>query len=56
MDDEELDHYWIEGYNAGYRRAIEFVKKEVEQGHPHKDIDLFLEWLVRGMFNDWAES
>ena len=31
MDYEELDHYWREGYNAGYRRAVEFVKKSIEK-------------------------
>lgn len=56
MDYEELDNYWIEGYNAGYRRAIEYVKNEIEKGDPHKDIDKFLANLVNRMFEDWVDD
>lgn len=54
MDYEELDHYWIEGYNAGYRRAIEWVKRQ--SGHGDVDLDRFLEELVEEMMNDWSNS
>ena len=44
MDYEELDHYWIEGYNAGYRRAIKWVRE-----YPEMDTSK----LVEKMMNDW---
>lgn len=47
VDYEELDHYWTEGYNAGYRRAIEWVKE-----HPEKDMSK----LVEKMMSDWHDS
>lgn len=54
MDYEELDHYWREGYNAGYRRAIERVKRQSDHGDV--DLDRFLEELVEEMINDWYNS
>lgn len=51
MDYEELDNYWREGYNTGYRRAIEVVKKQ--SGHGDVDLDRFLEELVEEMMKDW---
>ena len=47
MDGEELDHYWVEGYNAGYRRAIERVKEYTEMDTSK---------LVEKMMNDWYNS
>lgn len=47
MDYEELDHYWREGYNAGYRRAVEFVKKSIEKGELSSDT------IVEKMMKDW---
>lgn len=47
MDYEELDHYWTEGYNAGLRRAIEWVK-----GCPEMDTSK----LVEKMMSDWYNS
>lgn len=44
MDYEEMDHYWREGYNAGYRRAVEFVKKSIE--NPDN--------IVEQMMKDWC--
>lgn len=40
------------GYNAGYRRAIEVVKKQ--SGHGDVDLDRFLEELVEEMMKDWS--
>ena len=54
MDYEELDNYWREGYNAGYRRAIEWVKEQSGQGDV--DLDRFLEELVERMMKDWYTS
>ena len=47
MDYEELDHYWREGYNAGYRRAVEFVKKSIEKSELSSDT------IVEKMMKDW---
>lgn len=44
---EELDYYWIEGYNAGYRRAIEWVKE-------YSEVDTSK--LVEKMMKDWHDS
>lgn len=44
VDYEEPDHSWIEGYNAGYRRAIEWIKE-----YPEMDTSK----LVKKMMNDW---
>ena len=48
MDHEELDHYWREGYNAGYRRSIEFVKKLIEKDELDSDT------VVEKMMKDWS--
>lgn len=56
MNDDEVEALWEEGFNSGYRRALEFVKEEIREGDPHKDIDLFLAWLVQGMIEDWSNS
>lgn len=47
MDYKKPDRYWLEGYNAGYRRAIERVKE-----YPEMDTSK----LVEKMMNDWYSS
>lgn len=54
MDNKELHNLWLEGYNDGFRRAIEFVKKQ--SGHGDVELDRFLEELVEEMMNDWYKS
>lgn len=54
MDNKELHNLWLEGYNDGFRRAIEFVKKQ--SGHGDVELDRFLEELVEDMMNDWHSS
>lgn len=56
MDGEELDAIWVQGYSQGYSRAVDFVKREIEEGDPHKNIDSFLAWLVEGMIDDWSSN
>lgn len=45
---------WSEGYNAGYRRAVELVKKQSGQGDA--ELDRFLEELIEDMMSDWYNS
>lgn len=47
LEDEELDRYWLEGYNAGYRRAIEWIKE-----YPEMDTSK----LVEKMMSDWQSQ
>lgn len=47
MDYKDLEYQWIEGYNAGYRRAIELVKE-----YPEMDTSK----LVEKMMKDWYNS
>ena len=47
MDPEEVDHLQSEAFNAGYRRAIEFVKKSIEKGELNSDT------IVEKMMKDW---
>lgn len=54
MDNKELHNLWLEGYNDGFRRAIELVKKR--SGHGDVELDRFLEELVEDMMNDWHNS
>lgn len=51
MDYVEMDHHWLQGYNAGYRRAIEWIKEQ--SGHGDVELDRFLEELVKDMTNEW---
>ena len=47
MDHKDAHNIWLEGYNDGYRRAIESVKE-----YPEMDTSK----LVEKMMSDWYNS
>ena len=46
----ELDCAWDRGFDSGYRRAVEFVKKLIEKDELDSDT------IVEKMMKDWASE
>lgn len=47
-----MNQDFVNGYDEGYRQAIEFVKSQ--SGHGNLELDRFLEELVEDMMKDWS--